>query len=308
MKAAAAVLWLATVAANGVEAREKKPIEPEEPRAKRELRHTSLKIDDNNRATLPEIRVAGGASTVLTFNVPLTPDGAFVADMRNLLERPIQIGRTVVLLAKKDLSEPLVLNVAVADGTMLTFKLSTDPAVVDVQVDVVVDLQSAAAPDSAPALKASLSLVRAQLDECQADSAVAGIEKIGALVLAQSLDAPLSFSRSALRGGDKQNRLLVEARWSYRLMGTTYVVLTVENRDPSKAWVIDRVEARLTGGSSTDLKVLAVQTEQGSLEPDASEKIVVAFMTPTMSERDRVTLFLYEKDGPRHVTLRGLEL
>ena len=86
----------------------------------------------------------------------------------------------------------------------------------------------------------------------------AGAAKLAALFLAQSLDEPQVFDRHPLRGADKQNRLLVQARWVYRLAGITYMLFTVENRDPAKPWMFGRAEVRLDGaGDAIDVKVLA---------------------------------------------------
>lgn len=275
---------------------------------KRELRRRSLNINDANVSSLPEIHVAGGIATIVSFQVPIREGGAFIADVKGLMNPLSQSERFLVLVPKKDLPAPLPLNVSLADGTVLTFKLLTVATDADAQVDVVLDLQRNATPDSATALKASLVSVRAQLDECQAGSATAGVAKIASLFVQQNLDAPHAFERHSIRGGDKQSRLLVEARWVYRLLGMTYLVLTVENRDPVKPWVLDRAEVKLLGSSSTDVKVLAVQAELATLPPDVAEKVVVAFSTPQQAAHQKVSLSLLEKEGARHVVLEGLEL
>ncbi len=275
---------------------------------KRELRRRTLAINDSNVSSLPEIHVAGGTATVVSFQVPLRSGGAFIADVKGLMNPLSQSDRFLVLVPKKDLPGPLPLNVSLADGTVLTFKLLTIATDADAQVDVALDLERSAAPDSAAAMKTSLVSVRAQLDECQAGSAAAGVAKIASLFIQQNLDAPHAFERHAIRGGDKQSRLLVEARWVYRLLGMTYLVLTVENRDPVKPWVLDRAEVKLLGSSSVDVKVLSIQAELATLPPDVSEKVVVAFATPPQTARQKVSLSLLEKEGARHVVLDGLEL
>lgn len=275
---------------------------------KRELRRRTLAINDANVSSLPEIHVAGGTATVVSFQVPLRDGGAFIADVKGLMNPLTQSERFLVLVPKKDLPAPLPLNVSLADGTVLTFKLVSTATDADAQVDVLLDLQRHAAPDSAAALKASLQSVRAQLDECQAGSAAAGVAKIATLFVQQSLEAPHAFERHAIRGGDKQSRLLVEARWVYRLLGMTYLVLTVENRDPVKPWVLDRAEVKLLGRSTVDVKVLSVQAELATLPPDVAEKVVVAFTTPPQAARQKMSLTLLEREGARHVVLDGLEL
>jgi uncharacterized protein (TIGR02268 family) len=275
----------------------------------RELRRRSLTIDDANVSSLPEIHVAKGVSTVLTFPMPLSDSGAFIADVKNVMEFLSQTDRVVLLVPKQDLPGPMALNVTLSDGTVLTFKLLSVAADVDVQVDVAVALERRGRPESPAALKASLAHARAQLEECQAMSGAAGVSKLAALLVAQNLDSPQAFERRPARGGDKQSRLLVQARWVYRLLGTTYVVLVVENRDSSRTWVLDRAEVKLNGrGSRSDVKVLAAVPELHALAPDIEEKVVVAFATPQREKDQTMTLSLFEKDGARHVVLENLDL
>ncbi len=275
--------------------------------ARRELRRRSLTIDDQNLGSLPEIRVAGGAATILAFEVPVKDGGAFIGDVRNLFYQPQQSERTLILIPKADLAQPVPLNVTLSDGTLLSFKLTSVPKESDVQVDVVVALKNRAAPDSAQALRATVEQLRSDLDGCVAASSGAGAAKLAALLLEQSLDTPQVFERRALRGGDKQNRLLVEPRWAYRLVGLTYLVFIVENRDPSRAWVLDRAEVKLTGpGDALELQVLAASTEVPILAPGAGEKVVVAFKTPAQAVSHKYTVSLFEKDGSRRVVMEGL--
>ena len=275
--------------------------------ARRELRRRTLVIDDQTLGSLPELHVAGGSATLLTFEIPVRENGALVTDTRGLFHPPTQTDKTVIIVPKADLPQPAALSVTLSDGTALSFKLVSVPKEADVQVDVVLALQSRASPDSAQALRTTIEQLRGELDECHASSASAGAGKVAALFLGQSLDEPQAFDRHALRGGDKQNRLLVEARWIYRLVGLTYLVFTVENRDPAKPWVLDRAEVKLTGsGDAVDLRVLATAAEVPLLAPGQAGKVVLAFKTPTQTASHRYTVTLVEKDGGRRVVLEGL--
>lgn len=275
----------------------------------RELRRRSLTVDDANVSALPEIHVAKGVSTVLTFPVALREGGAFVADVKNVMDILSQSERVVLLVPKQDLLAPLALNVTLADGTVLTFKLVSVRADVDVQVNLTVALERRNSPESAAALKESLAHVRAQLEECQATSGAAGVTKLASLLVSQDLDSPHAFERRAARGGDKQSRLLVQARWVFRMLSTTFVVLTVENRDPARTWILDRAEVRLSGkGPAASIKVLSAVPELVSLPPDVEEKVVVAFATPVRERDQAFTVSLFEKDGGRHVVLENLDL
>jgi hypothetical protein len=212
-----------------------------------------------------------------------------------------------MLVPKSDLEKPQPLNVSLADGTVLTFKLVTVPAEADVQVDVAVALKQRARPDSAAALRMLNEQLRSELDECRDGAANTGATKLAALLLAQSLDQPQTFERRPLRAGDKQSRLLVEGRWVYRMLGLTYLIFTVENRDPQRSWVMDRVEVRLTGaGEAVDVKVVAAQPELPILPPGTAERVVVAFEAPPMSPSQRFKVSFHEKDGSRLVALEGL--
>jgi Protein of unknown function (DUF2381) len=127
------------------------------------------------------------------------------------------------------------------------------------------------------------------------------------LLLAQSLDQPQTFERRSLRVGDKQSRLLVQGRWVYRMLGLTYMIFTVENRDPQRSWVLDRIDVRLTGtGEAMDVKVVAAQAELPILPPGTAERVVVAFEAPPMSPSQRFKVSIYEKDGPRLVALENI--
>ncbi len=211
-----------------------------EPRTRRELRHRTLTLDDQSLLSLPEIHVAGGTATILTFPVALKEGGAIVSDVRGVFYPPTQTEKTVILVPKADLRQPAALSVSLADGTVVSFKLASVAKDSDVQVDVLLALKSRAAPDSAAGMRVAMEQLRGQLDECQAGSAESGATKLAALLLAQNHDEPQAFERYVLHAGDKQSRLLVQARWMYRLLGLTYMVFTIENRDPQRPWVLAR--------------------------------------------------------------------
>jgi uncharacterized protein (TIGR02268 family) len=274
---------------------------------RRELRRRSITIDDKSLTSIPEIHVAGGTPTILAFEMPVKDGGALLADVRGVFYPPTQTDRTVMLVPKSDLARPEPLNVSLADGTVLTFKLTSVPGEADVQVDIRVALRERAAPDSAPALRLMNDQLRSELDECRDGAANAGATKLAALLLVQSLEEPQTFERRPLRAGDKQSRLLVQGRWIYHVLGLTYMVFTVENRDPQRSWVMDHVEVVLTGdGAAMDVKVTAALAELPVLPPGAAERVVVAFETPHLAAAQRFKVSFHEKDGPRLVALDGL--
>lgn len=275
---------------------------------KRELKRRTLTIDDASTAQVPDIHVAGGVPTVITFMVGLREGGAFVADVKGQFYPLQQNGKTVILVPKLDVPSPVALNVTTEDGTVMSFKLFSAPADVDVQVDVVIALNKKASPDSPTALRNSINLIRGQLDECLANSGNVGQQKIAALILSQNPDQTQAFDRRKLSGGDRQNRLLVEALWEWKMFGLSYVLFRVDNRDPTQAWTLDRVDIKTGGGGGAqDLKISSFATEFQTLSPDTSMKVVVAYQTPNLAVGTRFTVLFTERDGNRHVKLDNLE-
>jgi hypothetical protein len=175
---------------------------------------------------------------------------------------------------------------------------------------VKLQLQAKASSTSVAALEASINSLRGQLDECQATSDAAGIQRIASLVLRQDLDKPQAFlaERRDLRNRDKQSRLLVEVRALYRLFGQSYLLLNIQNRDASATWQLERAEVSVTGGaSSQDAKVVAQKMEVTSIPPDETARLVVAFETPSRSADESYVLRLFERGGNRHVELTGIQ-
>ncbi|MBI5068714.1 MAG: DUF2381 family protein [Deltaproteobacteria bacterium] len=300
VRSLAAVLVLAATAEAAGAAEPKSP-------PRRELRRRTLVVDDQSIGSLADLHVAGGSATILSFEVPVEPKGALIMGTPELFHPPTQSDRTVILVPKVDLVRPVPLSIALADGTALSFRMLTAPLDADVQVDVMLKLKSRAPPESAEALRTTIAQLRSELDECRGSSVTAGAARLAALLLAQSLDEPLAFERHSMRGGDRQRRLIVEARWVYRLVGLTYLVFNVANRDPDRSWVFDRAEVKLTGGAEpADLPVLASAASADVLAPGQESKVIVAFKTPARSTSHRYAVAFVERDGDRRVVLEGL--
>ena len=275
----------------------------EAPVEKRELRHRTLTIDDAALASLPELHVGGGQATVLTFQQKVKD--SILNQTGTLFFKPTQTDKTLIIVPKVDLKAPVPLAVTLVDGTVLSFKLVSVPLDSDVQVDVILALEHRAPPDSATALRGTIGQLQAQLDECRANSFNAGAARLASLLLGQSVDSPQAFERRSLHGINKSDRLLVEATWAYRLVGLTYVVLTVDNRDPGRAWVFDHAEVHQgPGADSPEVKVVAAQSELPAIQPGESGRVVVGFQTPVANPS--ISLVLYERDGSRHAALGNL--
>lgn len=277
--------------------------------ASRELRRRTLTLDDASVTMLPELHVAGGTATLLTFQVAIEEGGVIPGAVKDLFYPLAQTDKTVIIVPKADLTAPVPVSVSLKDGTVLSFKCLSVPQDADAQVDVILALRARASQESAAALKGIIGQLRGQLDECKATSGDAGAQKLAALFVSQNVDQPQAFDRHPLHAAERQSRLLVEARWAYRLLGLTYVVLTVENRDPDRPWVLDRAEVKLTGAAeNTEVQVKSAVAEFPALQSDTSERVVVSFPTPALSRGQKVTLTLLEKEGGRRVALEHLDL
>ena len=281
--------------------------------SKRELRRRTLTINDSNADSVAEIHVAGGVPTTLVFEIPVKENGALLADVSKNFFPPQLTENAILLVPRADVAPKglTTLTVTLSDGTVLPFKLVSHPKDADIQVDVALAVEKHAAPGSAQALRATLTQIRSELDECQANAGKAGISKVAALILSEDLDKTHSFTVSQYSAHhlDKQNRLLVEVKRVYRLFELTYVVVTVENRDPSKVWVLDRPEVTVTGQSQpSDVKVMLHAAELSALPPGETEKIVIVFNTPKQDVQHRLNVSLFEKNGNRHVRLEDLNL
>ncbi len=275
----------------------------------RDLRRRTLVLTDASATTLPEIHVAGGTATVVTFQSDIADGGVLLGSVARLFYPLAQTTRMIVLSPRADLTGSVPLNVQLKDGTILTFQCRSSAVDVDAQVDVVLNFQRRAAADSATALKASLSALRDQLDECRSTAGDAGTQKLASLLLSQNLEAPQPFDRRPIRALERQNALLVQARWVYRLMGLTYLVLTVENRDAERPWVLDRIDVSTAGTrEKADIKVAAWAAEIPSLAPDQTERVVISFPTPSSATTQRIVVTLFERDGSRSVALPAMEL
>jgi uncharacterized protein (TIGR02268 family) len=278
---------------------------------KRALKRRSLLVTDANFNEVQVVHVAAGVPTTLSFRQPLRPESVILADTTNAF-LPVKATETsIVLIPKRDLGHRSMttLTVTLADGTILPLLLSTISGEADIGVDITVSLVKQAPAESAAALKTSMVQLRSELDECRADQGSAGIAKLASLVLQQDLSRPQVFERHEVRRRDKQERLLVEVRQAYRIFGHTYLVVTLENRDPSRTWMLDRPEVSVTGsGQPIDVQVVAYQTETAAIAPNETGKVVVAFATPPQGSGNTFSLQLLEKNGSRHVKLDGLSL
>lgn len=285
--------------------------------SRREFRSRQLVINDSNASDIHELRVAAGAATTLVLPQAIAANGgAILAAPPQTVPAPLplQENKVLVLSPQRDLGpgETFPLTLTFVDGTVQSFRLVTVPAEVDIQVEIKLVLQARATPGSAAVLTDKLMALQARLDECQSTADTAGVGRVAALILSQDFEKPQAFTverRLNARHLDKQSRLLVETRAVYRLFGQSYVVLTVENRDPNKVWQMERAEVGVSGGgAATEAQVLTFNSEIPELPPGEVSKVVIAFTTPSQTTGQRFTLRLLERAGARHVALKDVEL
>ena len=287
--------------------------------AKRVIRNPrtvqTITVTDENFRNIPDVFVAADQPTVVLFNVPIAKGEKAVILSPGSSETPFEptefTDTYVRLLPRADLPAGTwaSLTVSLADGNVLTFRLVSDPKEVDVRLDVDVRLNKRAPPQSPAVLNATIEQLRAQLDECQSSAGKAGVAKIAALLLREK--ELQTVEMRAIRGTDKQNRMLIRAQYVYRLIGYTYVVFQLQNRDESKLWELERAEVKLQGGGQAmDLEVASAGMEPPTIDtsPTVYGRVVVAFKTPVQQQGQRFTITLRERNGSRHVQLDSLEL
>lgn len=274
-----------------------------------------LIITDENTDELQRIYVAGRMPTVLVFRTPLArgDDAVTLVAPESVIPKPDVTATKAMLAPEKDVpaGRTFPLTVTFESGHVQVFQLVSDPAKVDLKVTIEARVTRAEAAKSPAALEATITQLQGRLDECQSTSATAGIQKVSSLILSQDFDKEPAFVVERVRNVshlDRQSRLLVEVKASYRLFSQTYVVLTVENRD-AKTWFLDKPEVAVGGGgNAADAKVVTFSTDLNGVPANEVAKVVVVFNTPAQTVGQTYTLKLLERGGSRHVSLEGVRL
>lgn len=261
-------------------------------------------------AVASDLRLAPlGQTTTVTF--PVDVEVADQGDAKGRMLPPLMHGSSLVLTAREALpaGTTVPLLVTLVDKTQLSLAIVGGSAEFDRFVRVELSLARRAGADNADRLKMQLQDVQAKLDDCLEGGADVGVKKLGAAILRQDLSKPDAFTvekRTFKSGIDKQNRLLVETHYLFRLFDLTYLVITAENRDVSKSWVLDRAELAAVGDSTSDVRVLSVEQELNAIPPGEVSKMVIAFRMPPLEKEQTFTLKLFEKNGSRHFELADL--
>lgn len=285
------------------------PLRPVRAAGRQPARRTVV-VSDATRDV--EIHVAANTVVTLTFPVPVA--GVMLPDTRGFFEAPTWDGRLVFVFPRTDVpqGDAVIMTVALQDGTLLPpFILVTRSGEADVAIDIDVQLEKKASSESATSLRLQISELQAKLDSCNEQAKGVGSIKVGELVLAQDATKPTAFvvERHDARILDKQSRLLVETRVIYRLFDLSYLLVTIENRDPDKTWILDSAEVSVEGGgNASETRVVHLVREFERLAPGVEGRVVVVFQTPSQNTSQLFTLKLLENGGPRHVELKGLKL
>lgn len=254
------------------------------------------------------VHVARGVPTTLSFGQAIRRESVLLADTSDSFAPPRATDTTVVLIPNRDLSSGTVatLTVTLADGTLVPLLLDTEARTADIAVDVGVSLARKAAPDSVGALKTAVLQLRGELDDCRGDGAATGAAKLARLLLEQDGKDAAPVVPLELHRRDRQDRMVVEVTRAYRLFGSTYVLLTLENRDPSASWGLRKVEVEAGSGRSVfSVPVLAAEMDVAAIAPNETGHLVLAFRS---SRGERVTVQLLERTGTRNVRMEGLSL
>jgi hypothetical protein len=268
----------------------------------------TLSLTDDNRNFVPELHVAPGVPTTLILPLNVDKNGTRLADSNGLLYPLLVQANTAVVTPKAELAPGVAvpMSVALEDGTLLSFVIRSAPGPIDFQVSVEVHFTRNNAPESVESLKAEIAQLQSRIDELQSNSVNAAVAHVANLLLSQEPGTATArtFEGHRVHSRDKQSRLLVEASYVYRLFSKSYLLLTVENRDPSRVWVLDRAEVHLKSSSETvSIPVQHVESDIKSLPPEETARVVVVFDTPPQSSGQTLEVSLLEKAGARPVTL-----
>lgn len=279
--------------------------------AQRELRRRPLRLTDAEATSVPEVLVAPGVPTTLTFRPAIKPESVLLADTSGVFPEKTRATATAVLLTPRGELPPgavATLQVTTVDGTILPFLLRSDAKLADLQVDVEVALEEKAAPQSPQAMKGIVEQLQEQLDQCQSGAPLAGAKRIASLILEQDTAHPQPFERLDIHRRDKQSRLLVTAQRAYRLLGHTFIVVSVQNRDLSP-WVLDKVSiATSANGQLEEMGQSFFTADLTTLAPDQEGKVIVGFPSPRPAPGQRFTLTLTGRSGNRNVRLEDISL
>jgi uncharacterized protein (TIGR02268 family) len=280
----------------------------------RELRSRRVVLSDSFAASVPEIRVATGVVTTITFEDAVIDARALQLEGRGSRVKLVAADEHAIvlkLLVEPTPGERLVLHVPFADGkapTQATFALVSASSEVDSQVEVVREAQSAEACHS------ELVDAKAILVQKEAELAVLrareGVNGPAGLILAgmlgeggvRAMRSLVSFSPDVRHG----LRVVLRSALSFRASEWAAVSLEVRNAG-EEPWSpgMAKLTSMKTGKPVT---VVSVSMRHAQLAPGESVLVVVETVPPPANAGEEFTLELFGADGGRALSINGVRV
>lgn len=275
----------------------------------RELRSRRVVLSGSSAESIPELRVALGVVTTMTFEDAVIDARELHLEGRGSRVKLVDVGEhSVVLKPLVELArgERLLLQVPFADGkapTQATFALVSHPAEVDSQVEVIREARSAEACQGELAdAKAQLAQKDAELEALRARAAAsgpAGLIFAGLLgnegvTAVRFMVPPSPDVRHGLRATGQRAMSFRAAKW-------TAVAVEVENIgeqpwQPRTAMLVSVKTSRPIAGTS-------ISMEKQQLGPGESALVVVETEPPSESAGEEFRLELFGADGGRDLSI-----
>lgn len=281
----------------------------------RELRSRRVVLSSSSAESVPEIRVATGVLTTLSFEDSSIDARALQLEGQGSRVKLLDAGEHTVVL--KPLVEPgrgerILLVVPFTDGrapTQATFALVSHPAEVDSQVEVVREAQSAEACQAELAdAQARLAEKDAELQSLRARSAangpagliLAGLLDVEGVKAAYSDPVASSLTQGALRLAGWDGVL------GFRAAAWAAVAVRVQNTGehpwaPGGVKLISTKTSRPVAGAS-------IRMEKQQLAPGESTLVVVETVLPSASAGELFTLEMFGADGARDLSISGVRV
>ncbi|WNG50437.1 DUF2381 family protein [Archangium minus] len=270
-------------------------------------RHLELTADDTGQA--PEMRISPNQASTIIFNTPLQNGGVVVEEKESFRSVMVDEAAGVVTLIPSDSApwnRPLQVAVRFADDEFprsARFRLIVHPTRAERQVRVYRRARSSESYQQ-----------EARRQHARAEQCVAELEQVRAEQkrpdgLTGLLDARLvsedrgvharDISKLTQRPGET---LQVYNAFSYRAEGRVAVALQVRNQG-TQSWTVEWAE--LVAPEGTQPRVLRVWPFE-PIPPGQTLQLVVEAEATKEQARGTFILKLWEANGPRTLTLRGV--
>lgn len=281
----------------------------------RELKSRRVVLSGSFAASVPEIRVAPGVLTTLSFEDTAIDARALQLEGRGSRVKLVGADEhTVVLkpLVELGKGERMLLVVPFTDGrapTQATFALVSHPAEVDSQVEVVREAHSAEACQAELAdAQARLAEKDAELQTLRARAAANG--PAGLILAGLLTEEGVKVARSHVGASPATQEALrvagVGGVLSFRAAAWVAVAVRVQNTgahpwSPGSAKLTSMKTSRPVAGAS-------ISMEKQQLGPGESSVVVVVTEQPSKSAGEFFTLELFGADGGRALSINDVEV